>query len=193
MNGKWMKFFLFLAIFSFIFPITIAASLVLIAQVQGCTFGGEQASLCWVWGLNLGRIIDQLIQFTWQFPLMFPQSFTVVPAYMATAVIVIFIHLTLRGRQSIFWSLFCIWYIPIFPSILGIILVNILANLGNCRVSAASPNSCLILGVNMGEAFAGAAVIPWLILVCAGINVLISFAYMLIYAVVSVIFREQSS
>ncbi|MDY7023158.1 MAG: hypothetical protein SWJ54_17720 [Cyanobacteriota bacterium] len=193
MNKKWLKFFLFFAIFSFILPITVAAFLLLVAQLSGCNFVGEQASQCLALGLNLGDIIEKLIHFTWQFPLMFPQNFTVIPAYFATTIIVILIHLTLRGRSSIFWSLFCIWYIPIAPSLLGIILVSILANIGNCQVNAAGPNPCSILGVDMGEAFAGAAVIPWLILVCVGINVFISFAYMILYSLVTVLFREQSS
>ncbi|MEL7035630.1 MAG: hypothetical protein AAFO04_08455 [Cyanobacteria bacterium J06592_8] len=193
MNKKWLKFFLFFTIFSFIFPISIAAFLCLIAQLNGCTFEGEQASQCLALGLNIGSIIEKLIHFTWQLPLMFPQNFTVLPAYIAITIIVIWIHLTLRGRSSVFWSLFCIWYIPIAPSLLGIILVSFLANIGNCQVNAAGPNPCSILGVEMGEAFAGAAVIPWLILVCVGINVFISFAYMILYSLVAVLFREQSS
>lgn len=193
MNKKWLNFFLFFVIFSFILPVTLAAFLILVAQLKGCTFAGEQASQCLALGLNLGGLIEKLIHFTWQFPLMFPQNFTVLPAYIATTIIVILTHVTLRGRSSIFLSLFCIWYIPIAPSLLGIILVEILAKIGNCQVNAAGFNPCSILGVEMGEAFAGAAVIPWLILVCVGINVFISFAYMILYSLVTVLFREQSS
>ncbi|WP_413162800.1 hypothetical protein ACL6C3_27005 [Capilliphycus salinus ALCB114379] len=192
MNNKWSKMSLFLIINSFILPIITASFLVLFAQSQGCVLVGEESSQCLAFGLNLGMIIEKLIQITWHFPLMMsPQG--IVPAFIAIAIIVIFIHLTLRGRQQFFLSLFCIWFIPIVPSVLGILLVNYLANQGNCVLNEGNANPCMVLGVDMGEAFSGASVVPWLILLLVPICLFISLFYMIIYALVLAMIREQSS
>ncbi len=192
MNNKLSKISLFILINSFILPIITASFLVLFSQTQGCVLVGEQSSQCLVFGLNIGILIEKFIQLTWHFPLMMsPQG--ILPAFIAITVIVILIHLTLRGRQQFFWSLFCIWYIPIIPSVLGIILVRFLADQGNCVLNEGNANSCLILGVNMGEAFYGASVVPWLILLLIPICLFISLFYMIIYALVLAMIREQSS
>jgi hypothetical protein len=192
MNNKWSKISLFFLIASFILPVLTASFLVGLSQTLGCALVGEQSSQCLVLGLNLGILIQQLIRLTWHFPLMMsPQG--IVPAFIAIAIIVILIHLIFRGRQQFFWSLFCIWYIPISPSVLGMILVSFLARQGNCLLNEGNANPCYILGVNMGEAFYGASVVPWLILILLPICLFISLFYMIIYALILAMIREQSS
>ncbi len=184
MNKKWSKIILFLCIASFIFPIIAAIFLMIVSQILGCDLAGEESSQCLALGVNIGGLIQQFIKITWQFPLMMsPQG--IFPTFVAIGIIITLIHLMFRGTKQLILSLFCIWYIPISPSVLGIILVSFLARQGNCLLNEGNANPCYILGVNMGDAFYGASVVPWLILLLVPICLFISILYAIIYALIS--------
>ena len=161
--GKSLTYALiFVLLISVILPCLMAFLCVWVGLYSGCELAGETADQCTLIGLDLGWAIAQLIELTWNFPLLGQFPFLWVVSVLG---ILILIHQHFRGCLRVFLGLGSIWYVSLAPSALGILFVGRLASLAGCTIHEKGLDSCLIFGVEMSRSFSTMALLPWLTIV----------------------------
>lgn len=170
MGKRTASVLLFLLLF--IWPPLMAFLLTWIGMATGCEVSGE--SRCSFVGLDIGWAIEGLLNLTWDFPLFgfFPVLWLVV-----VVVSLMLIHYQLRGCARPFWGVLSTWFLPVAPSLLGYFYVARLAELGDCQIQERGVNACLIFGVNMGDVFSTATLVPWFALAVVPVSLVISLVY----------------
>ena len=88
------------------------------------------------------------------------------------------IHRQLRGCLRLALALLSIGYVPLAPSLLGVLFVARLAALGDCTINEGGTSICFVFGVDMGNQFSQAMVLPWLGLMVMPMGLAIALAYM---------------
>ncbi len=156
----------------FIWPPLMAFLLTWVGITMGCAVTGSE--VCTVSGLNIGWAIQGLLGFTWNFPLF---GFFPVLWLVTVAVSLVLIHQRLQGCLRPFLGVLSIWYLPIIPSLLGVSCIARLAELGGCQISERGTNDCLVFGVNMGDVFSTATLVPWFSLVVLPVSLILSLLY----------------
>jgi hypothetical protein len=160
---------------SFVVPILMAFLLVWVGIGLGCEVSGEAAPSCMAAGIDLGVEIAHLLDLTWQFPLLlfFPFGWIVSVGLVLTV-----IHRQLRGCLRLALALVSIGYVPLAPTVLGFLFVSRLSALGNCTINASGRSVCYVFGVDMGDQFAQAMVVPWLGLTVLPVGIVIALLYL---------------
>ena len=164
-----------------IVPILTAFLLVWVGIASGCELAGEAAPRCVVAGVDLGWAIARLLDLTWQLPLQFFFPFFWI---LAVVGILVLIHQQLRGRLRLTLALLSIGYVPLTPSVLGTLFVIRLAALGNCTINESGTSICHVFGVNMGDQFSQAMVLPWLGVVVVPIVLVMVAGYLGVWMLV---------
>ncbi|PZD73943.1 hypothetical protein C1752_01596 [Acaryochloris thomasi RCC1774] len=159
----------------FIWPPLMAFLLTWVGMATGCEVTGE--AHCSVAGLDIGWAIEGLLNITWDFPLFgfFPVLWLVVVIVSLSV-----IHHRLRGCARPFLGILSIWFLPVAPSLLGYFYVARLAELGECQIGQQGVNDCWVFGVNMGDVFATATLVPWFAVAVVPASLVISLVYLML-------------
>jgi hypothetical protein len=157
----------------FIWPPLMAFLLTWVGIAMGCGMGDR----CSVASLDVGWAIAGLLRITWHFPL-----FGFFPVLWLAVVLgsLILIHQRFRGCARPFLGVLSVWYLPIAPSLLGFFCVARMAELGGCQISDQGTNDCFVFGVNMGDVFLTATLVPWFALMIVPVSLVISFVYLVL-------------
>ncbi len=158
--GKSLSYpLLIVLLISPVLPSLMAFLLVWVGLYSGCELAGQTAAQCTVMGLDTGWAIAQLVEMTWNFPLLGQFPFLWVLSVLG---VLILIHTNFQGLLRLLLGLGSIWYISIAPSVLGILFVVRLTSLAGCRIHEKGLDSCLIFGVEMSHSFSTITLLPWL-------------------------------
>ncbi|WP_155834648.1 hypothetical protein [Leptolyngbya sp. PCC 6406] len=137
---------------------------------------GETATVCRVAGINIGHSISLLVGWTFTFTSLI--IFGIPLLGMAVLVgLLVLIYKSFRGWYRVLIGFFSVWHLGFCPPITGILFVAYFASRAQCALNEGGVGACYLFGLDVGDSFHLAAIVPWLMIILLPMCALASLVY----------------
>lgn len=147
---------------SLLLPIIFATLLVGIGNLLGCQMAGSSTQMCYLAGLNIGQTIIMFVDLT-----LWAVAFGIIYLPQVSigllAGLLILLHFCCSKKSLMSLRLGSIWYVSMAPAIASFVFVLFVGNAAQCRLDAGGTSDCYLFGVNTGDTFYVAGMMPLVI------------------------------